>query len=138
MRSELFLSGGGLRLRRSLLPVGPGDLTDKCGPAHVHGRVNLASLRSRIILEDFHHQGCIVRHNNTRLPAGYIYLLVILCCILRKMVGAKGFEPSTSWSEPVEKITQVAVRRHLLIFGPLSDGQVGTSHRRMLARTLGN
>jgi hypothetical protein len=50
-----------------LLSVGVGDLTDKCGPAHVHGRVNLASLRSRIILEDFHHQGCVVRHNNTRL-----------------------------------------------------------------------
>ena len=51
----------------TLLSVGPGDLTDKCGPGHVHGRVNLASLRSRIILEDFHHQGCVVRHNNTRL-----------------------------------------------------------------------
>src|SRR5271170_46411 len=28
--------------------------------------------------------------------------------------------------------------RHLLVFGPLSNGQVGTSHRRMLARTLAN
>jgi hypothetical protein len=27
---------------------------------------------------------------------------------------------------------------HLLVFGPLSDGQVGTSHSRMLAKTLGN
>jgi hypothetical protein len=33
--------------------------------------------------------------------------------------------PSLSW-------------RHLLVFGPLSDGQAGTSHRRMLATTLGN
>jgi len=50
-----------------LLSVGPGDLADKCGPADVHGRVNLASLRSSIILEDFHHQGCVVRDKT----AGY-------------------------------------------------------------------
>ena len=32
-----------------LFSVGLGDLTNKLGPAHVHGAVNLAGLRSRIV-----------------------------------------------------------------------------------------
>jgi len=35
-----------------LRSVSLGDLADQLGPAHVHGPVNLASLRSRIVLED--------------------------------------------------------------------------------------
>jgi hypothetical protein len=50
-----------------LLSVGLGDLADKLGPAHVHGPIDLAGLRSRIVLEDFHHQGRIVRDNDARL-----------------------------------------------------------------------
>ena len=45
----------------------PGQFGHKLGPAHVHGSVDLAGLRSRIVLEDFHHQGRIVRENDTRL-----------------------------------------------------------------------
>jgi hypothetical protein len=37
---------------RWLLSVSLGDLADQLGPAHVYGPVNLASLRSRIVLED--------------------------------------------------------------------------------------
>ena len=43
-----------------LLSVGVGDLADKLGPGHVHGPVHLAGLWLRIILEDFHHQTCVV------------------------------------------------------------------------------
>ena len=50
-----------------LLSVGVGDLADKLGPGHVHGPVHLAGLRSRIILEDFHHQSCVVGQNDTGL-----------------------------------------------------------------------
>jgi hypothetical protein len=49
------------------LSEGLGDLADERGPTHIHGRIDLAGLRSRIVLEDFHHQGCIVRDNNARL-----------------------------------------------------------------------
>ena len=49
------------------LSEGLGDLADELGPAHIHGRVDLAGLRSRIVFEDLHHQGCIVRDNNARL-----------------------------------------------------------------------
>ncbi len=74
--SEPHLAGQStlvVRPQVGLLSVGPGDLTglgdltDKRSPGHVHGRVNLHSFRSRIILEDFHHQGCVVRRNNTSL-----------------------------------------------------------------------
>jgi hypothetical protein len=34
---------------------------DKPGPRHVHGPVDIESLRSRIVLEDFRHQGRVVR-----------------------------------------------------------------------------
>jgi hypothetical protein len=58
--------------------------------------------------------------------------------VLKEVVGAKGFEPSTSWSRTSGQKSHKSLSwRHLLVFGPLSDGQVGTSHRRMLARTLG-
>ena len=50
-----------------LLSVGVGDLADKLGPAHVHGPVDLAGFRSRIVLEDFHHQGRVVRDDDARL-----------------------------------------------------------------------
>src|SRR5258708_3579489 len=50
-----------------LLCVGVGDLADKLGPGHVHGPVHLAGLWSRIILEDFHHQSCVVGQNDTGL-----------------------------------------------------------------------
>ena len=44
----------------SSLSSGVGDLADKLGPGHVHGPVHLAGLWSRIILDDFHHQTCVV------------------------------------------------------------------------------
>jgi hypothetical protein len=47
--------------------VGLGDLTNKLGPAHVHGAVNLTGLRSPIVLEDFHHQSRVVGKNDARL-----------------------------------------------------------------------
>src|SRR5260370_30215046 len=50
-----------------LLSVGVGDLADKLGPGHVHGSVDLASFRSPIVLEDFHHQGRVVRDYDARL-----------------------------------------------------------------------
>src|SRR2546428_13138585 len=50
-----------------LLPVGLGDLTHELGPRHVHGPVDLAGLWSPIVLQDFHHQGRVVRDNNTSL-----------------------------------------------------------------------
>jgi serine/threonine protein kinase len=34
---------------------------------HVHSAINLAGLRSRIVPEDFHHQGRVVRENDARL-----------------------------------------------------------------------
>ena len=50
-----------------LLSVGVGDLAAKLGLGHVHGPVHLAGLWSRIILEDFHHQSCVVGQNDTGL-----------------------------------------------------------------------
>ena len=50
-----------------LLSVGLGDLADELGPAHVHGRVDLAGLRSRIVFEDFHYQGRVVGNDDARL-----------------------------------------------------------------------
>jgi hypothetical protein len=50
-----------------LLSVGVGDLADKLDPSHVHGPVDLAGFRSRIILENFHHQGRVVRDDDARL-----------------------------------------------------------------------
>jgi len=50
-----------------LLSVGLSDLTDKLGPAHVHGAIDLAGLGSPVILEDFHHQGRVVRDDDARL-----------------------------------------------------------------------
>jgi predicted unusual protein kinase regulating ubiquinone biosynthesis (AarF/ABC1/UbiB family) len=44
-----------------------GNLANKFGPAHIHGSVDLAGLRSRIVLEDFHHQCRVVRENDARL-----------------------------------------------------------------------
>jgi pimeloyl-ACP methyl ester carboxylesterase len=43
------------RIGELLLPVGLGNLANQLGPRHVHGPVNLAGLRYRIVLEDFHH-----------------------------------------------------------------------------------
>ena len=45
-RSGMSVCAGPLR------SVGVGDLADKFGPAHVHGPVDLASLRSRIVLQN--------------------------------------------------------------------------------------
>ena len=50
-----------------LLSVSVGDLPDKLGPSHVHGPVDLAGFRSRVILENFHHQGRVVRDDDARL-----------------------------------------------------------------------
>jgi hypothetical protein len=50
-----------------LLLVSVGDLADKLGPSHVHGLVNLAGFRSRIILENFHYQGRVVRDDDASL-----------------------------------------------------------------------
>ena len=50
-----------------LFSVGLGNLANQPGPAHVHGSVSLTRLRSRIVLEDFHHQGRVVRENDARL-----------------------------------------------------------------------
>ena len=50
-----------------LLSVGLGNLTDKLGPAHIHSCVDLAGLRSSIVFQDFHHQGCVVRDNDACL-----------------------------------------------------------------------
>jgi hypothetical protein len=49
---------------------------------------------------------------------------------LKKMVGASGFVP------PASRSHKSLSWRHLLVFWPLSDGQVGTRRHRMLARTL--
>jgi hypothetical protein len=38
-----------------LLSERVGNLADQLGPAHVHGPIDLAGLRSRIVLEDFNH-----------------------------------------------------------------------------------
>src|SRR5262245_19487510 len=54
-------------LSSSLLSVGLGDLADKFGPRHVHGPIDLAGLWPRVVLEDFHHQGRVIRDNNTGL-----------------------------------------------------------------------
>jgi hypothetical protein len=43
------------------------DLADELSPAHVHSPLDLASLRSRIVFEDFHHQGRVVRDSDARL-----------------------------------------------------------------------
>ena len=50
-----------------LLSVGVCDLADKLGPGHVHGSADLARFPSPIVLEDFHHQGRVVRDYNARL-----------------------------------------------------------------------
>src|SRR5882762_10104240 len=50
-----------------LLSVRLGDLADELGPAHIHGRVDLAGLRSRIVFEDFHYQGRVVRNDDASL-----------------------------------------------------------------------
>ena len=50
-----------------LLSVGLGNLANKLGPAHIHGCIHLTSLRSPIVLEDFHHQRRIVGENHARL-----------------------------------------------------------------------
>ena len=55
------------RYASRLLTVGVGDLADKLGPGHVHGPVHLPGLRSRIILENFYHQSCVVGQNDTGL-----------------------------------------------------------------------
>src|SRR5439155_25781058 len=49
------------------LAVGLGDLADELCPGHVDGLVDLAGLRSRIVLEDFHHQGRVVRDDDACL-----------------------------------------------------------------------
>ena len=50
-----------------LLSVGVRDLTDKLGPPHIHRAVDLAGLRSRVVLEDFHHQGGVIGEDDARL-----------------------------------------------------------------------
>jgi len=49
------------------LSEGLGDLADELSPAHVHSPVDLAGLRSRVVFEDFHHQGRVVRDDDARL-----------------------------------------------------------------------
>src|SRR6185437_14314043 len=49
------------------LPVRLGDLANELGPGHVHGPVDLAGLRPRIVLEDFNHQSRVVRENYASL-----------------------------------------------------------------------
>jgi Tetracyclin repressor-like, C-terminal domain len=44
-----------------------GRSSRQVGPGHVDGPVHLADLWSRIILEDFHHQSCVVGQNDTGL-----------------------------------------------------------------------
>jgi hypothetical protein len=50
-----------------LLAVGLGDLAHEFGPRHVHCLIHRDGFGLRIVLEDFHHQGCIVRQNDTSL-----------------------------------------------------------------------
>src|SRR5689334_20853150 len=50
-----------------LLAVRLRHLAHKLRPRHVHGSVDLAGLWPRVVLEDFHHQGRIIRDNNPRL-----------------------------------------------------------------------
>src|SRR6266436_10428356 len=50
-----------------LSPVRLGDLAHEFGPGHIHCLIDRAGFRSRIVLEDFHHQSCIVRKNYTCL-----------------------------------------------------------------------
>jgi hypothetical protein len=47
--------------------VGVRNLAYEFGPTHIHGSIDFAGLRSRIVLEDFHHQGCVVREDDARL-----------------------------------------------------------------------
>src|SRR5260370_22444316 len=48
-------------------PVRLGDLAHEFGPGHIHCLIDRAGFRSRIVLEDFHHQSSIVRKNYTCL-----------------------------------------------------------------------
>jgi hypothetical protein len=50
-----------------LLSVRLGDLADKLGPTHVHRPVNFSGFRARIVLENFHHQGRVVRDDDAGL-----------------------------------------------------------------------
>ena len=56
--------------KNCLLPVGVGNLAYELGPGHIHGTVDRAGLGSRIVLEDFHHQGRVVRENDADLQRG--------------------------------------------------------------------
>src|SRR5260370_10230789 len=50
-----------------LSPVRLGDLAHEFGRGHIHCLIDRAGFRSRIVLEDFPHQSCIVRKNSTCL-----------------------------------------------------------------------
>src|SRR5262245_8607529 len=56
-----------LRRADHLLSVGLGNLTHELGPRHVDSGVDLAGLGPRVVLEDFHHQGRVVRDNHAGL-----------------------------------------------------------------------
>jgi hypothetical protein len=47
--------------------VGLRDLSNKLGPAHIHRLIDLAGLRPRIVLENVHHQGCVIGDDDTCL-----------------------------------------------------------------------
>jgi hypothetical protein len=47
--------GGDDPFRWYLSSVGVGNLAHEFGPTHIHGSIGFAGLRSRIVLEDFHH-----------------------------------------------------------------------------------
>jgi len=46
-----------------LLSVGVGDLADALSPRHGHGPEGLAGFRSRIIVENLHHEGRVAGGN---------------------------------------------------------------------------
>ncbi len=47
--------------------LGLRHLSDELSPGHIDGPINRAGLRSRIVFEDFNHQGRVVRYDDARL-----------------------------------------------------------------------
>jgi hypothetical protein len=50
-----------------LISVGVGDVADKLSPGHVQGSVDPAGFGPPVVLEDFHHQGRVIR-DDERIP----------------------------------------------------------------------
>ena len=51
----------------SLLAVGMSNLPDELGPGHVHRGIDGAGLWARVVFQDFHHEGCVIRDDHAGL-----------------------------------------------------------------------